>query len=111
MFDLIFKVVVILFTAGTLFCIFKVTKILFLYLATLRNHWMGVDTNEFVERATERVLRITEEEFGKKHSIDDTKKLTFAEGMLNDVLREAGFNVTKFNIKGLLQAKKQEKGL
>ena len=36
--------------------------------------------------------------------------MTFAEGVLNDVIRETGLNVTKFNVKGLLQAKLQEKG-
>lgn len=82
-----------------------------IYVKTQQNHLKGQDVKEYIETATERVLRIVEEEFGKKHTVDEAKKMTFAEGMLNDVLREAGFDVTKFNIKGLLQAKKQEKGL
>ncbi len=111
MFDLTLRVATILLTVIVIFGILKLFDVLKSYIATLRNHWIGVDTNDFVERATERVLRIVEEEFGKKHDVQEAKKMTFAEGMLNDVLREAGFDVMKFNIKGLLQAKKQEKGL
>lgn len=83
---------------------------LVLFLNTMRNHWTGVDVRTFLNEATERAIRITEQEFGHKHSVDEKKRLTFAEGVLNDVIREAGLDVSKFNVKGLLQAKIQEKG-
>lgn len=111
MLDLTLRVAATLLGALLVFGALRLFSILKVHFATLRNHWIGIDTNDFIERATERVLRIVEEEFGKKHDVQEEKKMTYAEGMLNDVLREAGFDVTKFNIKGLLQAKKQEKGL
>jgi hypothetical protein len=111
MFHIIAGSIGLFFCGVLLLWLIRVLELLTMYLATIRNHWMGTDTNDFVERATERVLRIVEEEYGKKHTPEEAKRMTFAEGMLNDVLREMGLDVTKFNVKGLLQAKKQEKGL
>ena len=107
MFDLIAVIVLALFVV----LLVKPLRALTSFLKVKQEDIRGKSVKDFIETSTERVLRITEEQFGKKNSIDDVKKLTFAEGILNDVLREAGFDVTKFNIKGLLQAKKQEKGL
>lgn len=111
MFDVTFRVAQTLLAVILVFGALRLFSVLKVHFVTLRNHWIGIDTNNFIERATERVLRIVEEELGKKHDVQEEKRMTYAEGMLNDVLREAGFDVTKFNIKGLLQAKKQEKGL
>lgn len=111
MFCMIKDIVLLIVVLVLGFCAYKLFNALFLYIHTLRNHWVGIDTNDFVERSVERVLRVAYEKFEKKHSINEEKKMTYAEGMLNDVLREAGFDVKKFNVKGLLEAKKQEKEL
>ncbi|GAI17792.1 unnamed protein product [marine sediment metagenome] len=93
------------------FAILKALNLLTLYLGVARNHLSGVDVRSFLDFSTERAIRVTEAEFGHKHTADEKKKLVFAEGVLNDVIREAGLDVKKFNVKGLVQAKLQEIGM
>jgi 23S rRNA G2445 N2-methylase RlmL len=89
----------------------RVGRALIQHLDTLRNHITGQDIREFISFSTERAIRVTESEHSHTKTSAFKKKITFAEGILNDVIREAGVDVSKFNVKGLIQAKLQEIGM
>ena len=94
-----------------LFSGLKMFTIVKLFLETLRNHFIGVDVRAFLNTSTEKAIRFTESEFGHRKTTEFNKKLTFAEGILNDLIREAGLDIKKFNVKGLVQSKLQEIGM
>jgi len=63
---------------------------------------------QVLNEATERAVRLIEEQGISKPDISAKKRIDAAKNILNDVLREMGFDSTKFNTQGLIEAKRHE---
>lgn len=63
---------------------------------------------QMLNEATERAVRLIEEQGIVKPDISAKKRIDASKNILNDTIREMGLEVTKFNTQGLIEAKRHE---